>query len=148
MVYAAGIAISLFRAPNQPLLVFGGISVIGVLGGVLTIRGMPRWRAWVLVAAISFLGLSLLRHIGFFTTFLTDYPSALAALNQYIVESRFAISGAIERRAFLPLFMYPYHEWVMPVIQITIVVLILKGRLNLRSNPGLNTDAVRPQRAG
>jgi hypothetical protein len=131
---------------SPPIFSFGAVAIVGFLAGISALRGWRWWRLAAAGAALVFLALTLTRHIHFVVLFLSHYSSPIAAVNQYLFEHMFALRNAFEQREFFSLFMHAYSEWVMPLMQLGILVVLVRNWVNLRSNQSPQTD--RPQAAG
>jgi len=136
-VYAAGVAASfVLYGASQPFYVFAIIAVIGTIAGLRGIREGTRWRFLTVIAAIAFLSLTLWRHVAFAWPFVRDYSDVFAALHQYLVESWGVLRHRIEQRAYLSLLMFTYHEWLMPLLQVLVLILVVRQSRSNSSSSG------------
>ena len=141
-IYAAGLLVSLvLYPPSQPTIVFGIVAALGVASAVGAQRGTARWPLWVGATALLFLFLSLLRHVYYVTLLMDANPSALEAVRHYLVVSLLVIRKDIEQNSLFALFTYTYHEWLMPVLQLAILVFVLRVWLQMRSNRSMQPTA-------
>lgn len=87
------------------------------------------------------------RHAEFTATFARHYSISSALLNQYLTESMFVVRRDMDQQAFLSLFMYTYHEWIMPFIQVVVFIAVARTWVRMRSNPmfqGTRRDKAAP----
>ena len=126
-LYIAGVGASFYvYGASQPLYTFGFITAIGLVAGWRAVRGLTGWRLLAVLAAVAFLSLALWRHLTFAWPFMQGYGGPSAALNQYVLEHSGVLRRDIDQHAYLSLIMYAYHEWLMPLIQLLVVVLVTR----------------------
>ena len=135
-IYLGGVAVSVIQyGVSRPLYVFGLIAVLGLVAGISAVRGAKQWHLLAAFSALAFLALAVWRHAEFIATFARHYSISSALLNQYLTESMSVVRRDMDQQAFLSLFMYTYHEWIMPLIQVVIFIAVARAWVRMRSNP-------------
>ena len=143
-IYVAGVLLSLVvNGPSRSILIFGLVAAIGLVGGIRAIRNERFWKLVASIASSIFLALTLWRHAELVERFSHEHLSISATMNQYYLDSISDIHRHIEQQAFFPLFMYCYHEWAMPLLQVLVLLFVIRAWVQMRSNSSINTDAAR-----
>ena len=124
--------------PLRPMYPFWFCTLVGLMAGVSALRGSKRWPVWVSIAALLYLLMSSLRHAHFVLGVLSYKPTLSAALDQYLLVDALIMRKYIEAEAFPSLLIHLYYEWLMPVLQVAILVFAVRAWWHMRSNPAVN----------
>ena len=135
------VASSIQYGLSAPIYSFGLIAVAGLASGIWAVRGLLWWRWVAAVAAFAFLALTVTRYVYFVTSFMNHYPSLGATVNQYLVEQGYLLRRAVDERSFISYSMHAYHEWLMPLLQLGILIALIRMLVNERANSSLSGRA-------
>jgi hypothetical protein len=102
------------------LLLFGS-SILGIAGSVMWAASRPKWRALLLVAALSYLVVFVLRFSVGAVMWQLDYGSLVEAI-RYAFWGRWLMLVQQYSVGLLEGLALTFYEWLMPVLQLIIVI--------------------------
>jgi hypothetical protein len=113
------------------------VSAGGIWSAWLAANRSSRWRIWVVVAAAAFLAWYLIL-TGYSAHLVSSWRPETGVIEnlKYVVESKGAVVTAqLHRVGIATGLLTAYREFVMPIVQLLMLVLVIRHRPNTKGAP-------------